>query len=536
MTHHGGSAVVALVIRIFAGLNAWYEASITHRFIAALGRCLRDSVFFGRVYRYFTTRYDGAYAQGSFVIRAVAWVVGGFFFVLKKIFAFFARVNETSVNRRTFSRVMRLFKVEVVRDSLPGRMVSSLPFLFCGFIFFMSVVPHAMWSNMLIVLAAVFFWGIFILQYFLGRRAGVDLKYLAPMLVLYVLFCVISFFTGLGGTDSIRVATIMFAIISLGVFATNVFETVADISRCVRFIFLALVVTGLYGIFQYATGIEISAAMVDLELNPGLQRAYSTMGNPNNYAKFIVMFLPFCVAYIFNVGGDTRFGATRRQFNVVMLTALCMPIMLALMLTYSRASYLALLVSAFIYILMIKPRLIAVGAVLAVLAVPFIPDAIMMRMSTIGTDTSSLHRLLIWGSVGQAIRDYWAQGIGIGPEVFTLIYHAYAPEAARFIIHSHNVFLSAWLEVGIGGFIAIILYNLQSLRAGVAAFVNSKDTQTRHYLAAGVSGLAAFFVFGIVEHVWFYPRTMLVYFLMMGLLWAAVRIDGKACGKAVEAA
>jgi len=532
MTHRDGSAIVALVIRIFAGLNTWYEASLTHRFFVAFGKCLRDSVVLGQVYRYFTTRYDGAYGQSSFVIRATAWAVGGFFFVLKRIFGLFARLNETSVNRRVFVWVTGLFKIEVVRDSLPGRMLSNLPFLFCGFILFMSVVPHTMWSNMLIVLAAVFFWGIFILQYFLGKRAGVDLKYLAPTLILYVLFCVISFFTGFGGTDSIRVATIMFAIISLGVFTTNVFETIADISRCARFIFFALVITGLYGIFQYVMGIEISAAMVDLELNPGLQRAYSTMGNPNNYAKFIVMFLPFVVAYIFNTGGNMRFSTARRQVNVVLCTALCVPILLGLVLSYSRASYLALLVSAFVYILLIKPRLIAVGAILLVLAIPFVPDAIMMRMSTIGTDSSSLHRFLILDSVVQIIRDHWAQGIGIGPNAFTLIYHVHAPEEARFIIHSHNVFLSAWLEVGIGGFVAVVLYNLQSLKAGVAAFANSKDAQARHYLAAGISALAAFFVFGIVEHVWFYPRTMLVYFLMMGLLWAAVRIDGKA----VEAA
>jgi len=316
----------------------------------------------------------------------------------------------------------------------------------------------------------------------------------------------------------------MFAIISLGVFASNVFETAEDISRCVRFIFLALVVTSMYGIMQYLMGIEISPAMVDLELNPGLQRVYSTMGNPNNYAKFIVMFLPFCVAYIFNAGGSS----TRKQFNVVVLTGLCMPILLALVLTFSRASYLALLASAFVYILMIKPRLIAVGAILGVLAIPFIPDAIMARMATVGTDTSSLHRFLIWDGVGQAIRNYWAQGIGIGPHAFTMIYHAYAHERAAFVIHAHNIFLSVWLEVGIGGLIAVVLFNLQSLKAGVSAFVNSKDTHRRHYLAAGIAGLAAFFVFALVEHVWFYPRTMLVYFLMIGLLWATVRVDANA--------
>jgi len=95
-------------------------------------------------------------------------------------------------------------------------------------------------------------------------------------------------------------------------------------------------------------------------------------------------------------------------------------------------------------------------------------------------------------------------------------------------MHSHNVFLNVWVEVGIGGALALVFYNITTARASVGTYFNTTDKEIKHYIAAGLAGLAAFIMFSMVEHVWFYPRTMLAYFLMMGLVWATIRASSKA--------
>lgn len=395
---------------------------------------------------------------------------------------------------------------------------ANIKLSFCFFILAMPIIPNELWSNMYIVMAAAFYWGVFAIQYFSGKRKGIDNRYIAPSLVLYIIFCILSFFTGFGGVDSIRVASIMFSSIAIGVLAVNIFDDIKSFKLLIYFIFISLFITSLYGLLQYAGGIEIREDFVDLAANQGLPgRLYSTMGNPNNYAKFLIMFLPFCVSYTF---------ITKEQLKKLFLIVLISPILLALILTFSRASYLALAGGAAIYILMIKPRLVPVCIVLFIMSIPFIPDTLIMRMSTVGTDTSSLYRILIWEGAFEVIRNYWAQGIGIGPNAFNLIYRAHAHQSAGSAMHAHNVFLNVWVEIGIGGFIAIILYNFKALRDGIAAFLKSDNIDIKYFLAGGIASLTGFLIFSTVEHVWFYPRTMLTYWIMINLIWLLIKIDG----------
>lgn len=418
----------------------------------------------------------------------------------------------------TYLVPLRLIFLLILGLALTIFTFANIKLSLCFFILAMSIIPNSMWSNMFIILAAIFFWGVFAVQFFAGTRKGIDSKFIAPSLILYIIFCIISFFTGFGGLDSIRVASIMFACISLGVLTINIIDDIKAFKLVVCFVFISLFITAIYGLLQYAMGIEIREDFVDLAANQGLPgRLYSTMGNPNNYAKFIVMLLPFCVSYIF---------MANNQLKKLILTVLIAPIFLALILTFSRASYLALAGAAGMYILLIKPRLIPVGIILFIMCIPFIPDTLIMRMSTIGTDTSSQYRILILEGVLGVIRNYWAQGIGIGPDAFNLIYRAHAHQSAGSAMHAHNVFLNVWVEIGIGGLIAILVYNFKTFRSGVSSLLKADSIGVKYFLAAGVSALTAFLIFSLVEHVWFYPRTMLTYWIMIGLIWSVIRIDG----------
>ncbi|MCL1935039.1 MAG: O-antigen ligase family protein [Defluviitaleaceae bacterium] len=389
----------------------------------------------------------------------------------------------------------------------------SLSFGF--FIFFVTIVPDIIWSNLFIFFAFVFYSCMYILHYFLGKNEGINKKYLLVSILLYIFFSIISFFTGFGGMDSVRVAIIMFSSIGLGLLATNIINTKQELNNIVFIMLVALVLAALYGLFQFHTGIEIRADFVDIMANAGMPgRLYSTMGNPNNFAKFLTMLLPFGVAYFF-----VSEGKIKKIFILSMIAI----VFVSLLLTFSRASYLSIIGIGFIYVILVKPRLIPVAIFILIISIPFIPQVILNRISTIGTDSSSLYRVFIWEGSLRTLISYWSSGIGIGPRAFNMIYRNYSHNMAGNAMHAHNVFFNVWIEIGIGGFLAILAYNFSLFKMGISSFWKERGTH-KHYLVAGIASLFGFIMFSMVEHVWFYPRTMLAYFLMTGILLACVKI------------
>ena len=205
-------------------------------------------------------------------------------------------------------------------------------------------------------------------------------------------------------------------------------------------------------------------------------------------------------------------------------TAVCV---LAFLLTYSRAGYIAFVGAAGVFVLLVAPKLVPVGIIVAILLIPFIPQSIINRLLTIGKDTSSTYRIYIWQSAFNIAKDYWAQGIGMGPSAFQIIYSGYNSSRASNAMHAHNVFLNIWVEVGIGGLIAMSAYIFRQIKRGLQNFFSSKDMKIKLYTAAGLASMTAFIIFSLVEYTWFYPRVMLCFWIVCGMLTALGKMEVK---------
>ena len=499
------SLIVQGVFRLLATLNYWYEHSLTHAVMVKLHRQVQSSFLVGGIYRSFTQDEHRDYSRGSLIVglplALFAWLMGSL--------------------KRGFGRLPKAlfessFFVRMLNSSVAVSFSQNLPLSVGCFLLLSLLIPSHLWSNLLILLAAVVFWFIYLLGYLQGTRPGIDGRYVATSLLVYVLFALISFATGFGGMDSIRVFSIMAGSIAIGLLLTQVIEDVKDLHLLAGFLLVGMFLSGLFGLLQYfVLGIAIRSDFIDLNANVGIAgRLYATMGNPNNYAKVLTMFLPVAVGLAFSL---------KNPWLKWLVSAMLVPVVLALVLTFSRAAYLALGGSVFFFVLMKWPRLVPLGVLAGLLAIPFLPEVILMRLGTIGTDTSSLYRVQIWEGSWRTIQNYWASGIGIGPGAFTLIYRAHAHNMAGNAMHAHNVLLNVWAEVGIAGALAMLAYNFTTVRRGIVAFINTSSPAIKYYLAGGVSSLVGFLMFSMVEHVWFYPRAMLSYFVVMGLIWACVR-------------
>ena len=386
------------------------------------------------------------------------------------------------------------------------------------FFFGMLIIPNDYWNNMLILLSAFAYGAIFALNWFMDKNKGLDMKSLPPSLILFTLFAVLSLFTGFGGMDSVRVFAIMFGCIIHSVLILNFIETKEDLRTLILILAMAIVLTSLFGLYQYAAGIEIKAEFTDLSQSQGLSRLFSTMANSNNDAESWVMLLPFIIAMVITTKSDTK------RLILTGAVGLCV---VALVLTYSRSGYLALVAAVGVFVLMVSPKLVPIGILTLIILIPFLPQSLTDRILTIGKDTSSKYRLFIWEGVLRMLKDFWITGIGMGPKAFTTIYRGYSNVNAGPAMHSHNVFLSVLAEIGIGGFVAFMAYLFRAFRSGIVAQIKSTDREIKIYAAAGVASLTAFCVFSLVEYVWFYPRVMLIFWLVTGLVLSMMRMAAK---------
>jgi O-antigen ligase len=415
------------------------------------------------------------------------------------------------------------FCKKAVVGSIPARLVKwffgegtcPLKTVYMLFLMGVLIVPSPMWNNMYLLLSSVGFAGIFALKWFLTSDGRPNFSLVSPALVLFVFFCAFSIVTGYGGGDSLRVFIIFFACIVHSVLVSLAFDTKTDFKIFFRLIAVMLVLAALFGAYQLMMGIEIRAELVDLGVSPGLSRLYSTMGNPNNDAMMWAMLLPFVLAAVITVKNDGK---------RVVLMGIMAVVVAAFALTFSRSGYVALVAGVGVFVIATAPRLVPVGLIFLVLALPFIPAAILERLFTIGQDTSSRYRFLIWEGVLRMLEDFWVRGIGMGPEAFIRIYRGYAHPLAERAMHSHMLFLDIIAHSGIGALIAFLAYLFRLFKRSISSLVNTRDAEMKIYLGAGIASLTVFVVFSIGEYVWFYPRVMLVFWVVAGLVAGMSRV------------
>ena len=258
-------------------------------------------------------------------------------------------------------------------------------------------------------------------------------------------------------------------------------------------------------------------------LNEGVPgRVYSTLDNSNNYAEFLVLFTPLCAAWAINLKD------VRARF--VFSCALALP-MLALVMTYSRSGWLSFMLAVLVFVYYTDKRLIPVGFVACLLLIPFLPDSIVTRFLTIfnSADSSASYRIIVWRGVLLMLCDYGLTGIGLGPYTFDNVYPAYAmTEKAALVAHSQMLYLELFLEWGALGFIGFMWLMLRHVKDSCFAIVRSRRRELRWALMGTASAFFGIAVLSIFEYIWFYPRVLFAFAIVLGLGMACLRMDKKA--------
>jgi putative inorganic carbon (hco3(-)) transporter len=271
-----------------------------------------------------------------------------------------------------------------------------------------------------------------------------------------------------------------------------------------------------------ASGDDDAAANQDMRA-----RALGPIGDANFYAQLMVVLLPIAAL---------RFWAERKRWARWIALAAIVPILGAVVLTFSRGAALAamFLCVALIALRYMKLRHAIVPLLAAVVVIAMTPEyatrlSTLLKMRSPGmraADASIQERSAIYASGFHIFLDHPLLGVGIGqaPE--------YLPEYSNFNGHSrlrrkmgaHNMYLESLAETGILGFsllmamVGVTLRRLLQLRR----YWKSRNSEYAHTITSILLAIVVFLVTGLFLHL-AYGR---YFWLLLALAGAASAVYG----------
>lgn len=283
---------------------------------------------------------------------------------------------------------------------------------------------------------------------------------------------------------------------------------------------LGLIIVSAYGVVQRIQGVEVNPSYVDLTLNKDLPgRVYSMFENPNAFGEVLVLLIPVAVGLMFaSRGWGGRF--------LGLVGALSGSV--ALVMTYSRAGWIGLAMAALLFIFLWNKKLLPAIVLLGVAAIPFLPDTVLMRLTTIFnlSDTSTSSRFPLYEAALRLLIHRPLQGAGLGSDAVRSavtdlnLYYGKSP-----FVHCHNIYLQVWAETGLLGLLSLLgAVGWTLKRGGKTVLRNMGSSSVRMLIAGSVSALLGIMVCGIADYIWHYPRVMLIFWFVFAMAVSGIRL------------
>ena len=240
-----------------------------------------------------------------------------------------------------------------------------------------------------------------------------------------------------------------------------------------------------------------------MALGSGFNRSCATFANPNMYAQFCVLTIPFVAAY----GFSGHRNASKILARVSLLLAVA-----GLLVTFSRGAYLALGAIAIVMCMANIRRLVPILTVLCSVVL-LLPDTVYERLSTLGNaaDVAILERFELWGIAMQLFvkAPLFGHGAGVSSAMEALSAAGYnAP-------HMHNVLLQMLAEGGVVGLILLLLVLWKLFRTGFELIIHAP--KTRMHGAAILAFAAGFCVCGMFDYPLFTPKLVGAFMMVLGV-------------------
>lgn len=348
-----------------------------------------------------------------------------------------------------------------------------------------------------------------------GGHAGKKIDALDLLFMVFPLLCVASAVFSFDRADSIKVVAMWMGLFLCVPFVRRIITTRKHLMAALTSLTVGAACSGLYGLFQYFSGM-VDTTWTDTALFEDLQlRVYSTFANPNVYGEFLLLTIPLAAGLALYFKGGKRW----LLWGVDLLLAANM------VLTYSRGCYVGIALTAVVFLWNYSKKwLAAIAAVGVPLAIAVMPASVMSRILSIGnmSDTSTSYRMMIYIGTLLMFSRYWFSGVGIGEGAYNIIYPYYALSGI-IAPHSHSLFFQSVVSFGIVGLLyLIVLWTVYQRRIkGAQAHLCRRDRLLTTGFNAVMWGML---VQSIFDYTWYNYRVFQLFWLVLALGFAATQV------------
>ncbi len=233
-------------------------------------------------------------------------------------------------------------------------------------------------------------------------------------------------------------------------------------------------------------------------------RSAATFSNPNLFAEYVVMLVPFMAAYAFT--------GERCPAKIVCRFCLLFSVF-GLFFSYSRAGYLALGAIAVVMCIANLRRMIPI-LILCFSMLSLVPGTIYDRLLSVSNagDVAITERFEVWGIAMENIlrRPLLGHGGGVGSIWNDLTANGLnAP-------HAHNLFLQVLTEGGVVLLVLLLMLLWKLFRAGFELTLNSASR--RMYGAATIAFCAGLCMCGMFDYPLFLPKCIGTFLMVLALV------------------
>ncbi|NSW89402.1 MAG: O-antigen ligase family protein [Firmicutes bacterium] len=436
-----------------------------------------------------------------------------------KTYGLFASILHSSINlsRKLYEKRQNVFTGSCVYKFLIFA-ADNLHVLVSLSLFIMVITPHRFWYNIFTSMIAFGLLALLFIKTVTDKNSGLNFRYVSFYLTIFVISIFLAQIFSLFPSLSLRFLVFHLNCLVLVLILVNSINTKERLSTVVESILIGITFVGMYAIVQSIRGIPVNPAQTDLSLNPDMPgRVYSTMENPNNLGQVLIMLIPFYVAIIL---------ASNSFIKRFIIFGMGLPPLVALILTYSRSSWIGFVVAFFVFVLLINWRLVPLFVFAGFAMVPFLPRTVYNRILTIWDprDSSVSYRFLIYKTIQPVFEDYWLTGTGLGSDVFMKVVQNYPLHTRVIPPHTHNLYIQVWIETGLIGALSFIGFLISTVKKGIKTIKMQSDKYIKYNIIAGISSLAGILTVGAAEYVWYYPRVMVIFWVVIGLLLASINL------------
>jgi len=391
-----------------------------------------------------------------------------------------------------------------------------MKFLNCLLFLFISLLPLGQLTRMsfgfvtfylhdfvLIILIFSF------LIFFLAVKKRLILPPFSILVFIFVLFALVSLINSLRFFELVEILTgglflvrfVLYFLLYLIVF--NIIRKENVIFWLNTFLAIGLVIA-ILGFVQLVIFPDLSSLQA-YGWDPHVGRLTSTFLDPNFVGLFLVFSFNLSLALFY-------FGKSESKFFLVFPAIF----LLALILTFSRSSYLAWAVSLFSFGLFLSKRLFLLFLPIFLLSIIFLPRMAERISGAVSLDITAQARILSWKNAIQVIRDNPIFGVGFNNYRFAQMKYGFfdleKPEGGLSGAGSDSSLLLVLATTGIFGFSVFLILISRIL------LLSFRLKNTSAAALTVFSTLVALLVHSVFVNSMFYPWILAWFFTMLGLM------------------